>query len=257
MSWKDKTVSMGLVDKEEFDLALAHVTVSENKITVRFKDTDDVERIRREVDENLLLDEVRWRHVEDVSVSEDHLYYPHINITIASDADDGVNQDLGVTPERRIYFTEDEKDAMERCLDAINRFWQKHKQRHSRKTMRRGDGGYRYQDKDVPAADQDVELEDALQEQAAAETDSDPQEEQETESEPAEDEDDESADASADETSMPREPEPTEDSGGEDDDGQEAAESGQDAGDEGGEDSDASADDEEIDNVVDRFMSDE
>ncbi|MDY6765857.1 MAG: hypothetical protein SVW77_00660 [Candidatus Nanohaloarchaea archaeon] len=109
-SWTDKTVSLGNVEQEEFDASLAHVTVSENGITVEFKDVEDWKRIRREIGEEKILQQVRWEAVEDVETETEHLYYPHIDIS---------TDDL----EQRIYFLQDEEDLLEGCRNAIKRFW--------------------------------------------------------------------------------------------------------------------------------------
>ncbi|MDY6769500.1 MAG: hypothetical protein SVU88_00850 [Candidatus Nanohaloarchaea archaeon] len=118
-SWTDKTVSMDKVDAEEFDGELAHVTVSENGIRVEFRDVEDWKRIRREIGDEKILRQVRWRAVEDVTTETDHLYYPHIDIDASGE-------------EQRIYFVEDEEDLLEECRAAIERFWSAHRERGPR-----------------------------------------------------------------------------------------------------------------------------
>ncbi|MDY6776884.1 MAG: hypothetical protein SVQ76_02150 [Candidatus Nanohaloarchaea archaeon] len=134
MSWEDKTVSLGKLDKQEFDSELAHVTVSENGIEVEFKDVEDWKRIRREVGEEKILEELRWEELEEVDLTEEHLYYPHIDL--------GVERDGGER-EERVFFTEDEKDVMESCLNAVRKFWNAHRQRSSsgRDTYEYGEAG--------------------------------------------------------------------------------------------------------------------
>ncbi|MDY6761829.1 MAG: hypothetical protein SVY41_02170 [Candidatus Nanohaloarchaea archaeon] len=109
-SWTDKTVSMENLDKDVFDTALAHVTVSENGISVEFKQVEDWKRIQREVGDDTILRQVRWDDVETVETETEHLYYPHIDV----ESGEG---------EQRIYFLEDETDVLEECVNAINRFW--------------------------------------------------------------------------------------------------------------------------------------
>lgn len=120
MDWREKSVTLGNVQKERFNTRLAHVTVSETRITVAYKDAEDWKRIRREVGTDILLEETALEDVQDVDVSEEHLYYPHINLTVATE--DGKE-------EKRIYFMEDEEDDLEACLKAIRRFWNAQRQR--------------------------------------------------------------------------------------------------------------------------------
>lgn len=116
-SWTDKTVSLGNVETEEFDSELAHITVSENRITVEFKDVDDWKRIKREVGEETILTVVPWDEVEALEENVEHLYYPHIDIETAEEG------------EKRLYFTEDETELLQQCANTIQRFWNAHRQR--------------------------------------------------------------------------------------------------------------------------------
>lgn len=152
MDWKKKTVSMGLVKKEEFDLTLATLTVSENRVRVEPNDVEDWERIFDELGADTVLETVRWEDVEAVDKTVNELYYPHINITLEPDTDDNFDQ----PHEKRIFFTEDEQEELQRCFNTILRFWNKWRQHEA------------LEDKRFPnevETDEDleeVELEDAL-----------------------------------------------------------------------------------------------
>ncbi len=161
MDWKDKTVSMGLVEKETFDLQLARVTVSENQILVELKDVEDWERIITELGEDTVLREVHWGEVEDVSTTVQDLYYPHIDIQLRRQPDRP--RDIRLRKERRIYFMEEESDELQNCLDAIKRFWNQWKQRQ---VVPRQDR----RDPDDEELDEVVELEEALDEGATPDT---------------------------------------------------------------------------------------
>lgn len=108
-SWKDKTVSLGNVDKEEFESEMGDITVSENGIRVDFSDTGAWEKIIRNLGQESILRDVRWREVEGLDKTQNHLYYPHID----------VQTERGL---RRIYFKKGETELMEACLNAARRF---------------------------------------------------------------------------------------------------------------------------------------
>ncbi|MDY6773729.1 MAG: hypothetical protein SVS85_00890 [Candidatus Nanohaloarchaea archaeon] len=114
--WKEKTVSLGNVDSEDFESDLAHVRVSENGVSAGFKDVEDWKRIQREVGEEKILKDVDWEEVEEVSKETEHLYYPHIDIETGGG-------------EKRLYFKEDEEELLDSCLSAIERYWNAHRQR--------------------------------------------------------------------------------------------------------------------------------
>lgn len=143
MDWREKSVTLGSVKKERFDTHLAHVTVSETRITVAYKDVEDWKRIRREVGTSILLEEVAVEDVRDVDTSEEHLYYPHIDLTVATE--DG-------TEEKRIYFMEDEEDDLHACQNAITRFWNAQRQRGAPHR-----DSYTYGGEDVAGGEDDVE----------------------------------------------------------------------------------------------------
>lgn len=145
-SWTDKTVSMDNVDKEEFDGELAHVTVSENGITVEFKDVEDWKRIQREVGDDAILRTVRWEAVEEVDTETEHLYYPHINVE-------------AFDTEQRIYFLEDEEEMLEDCVNAIGRFWNAYKEAGAGSGTGYSYGGAPEEDGDGVETGDEVELE--------------------------------------------------------------------------------------------------
>lgn len=125
MDWKDKTVSMGLVDKEEFDCELATVIVSENRVTVEKKDVDDWERIENEFDDEIVLDTIHWDEVHDVVISDESLYYPYIEFVLER------QDEYELRERRRIYFTEDEEDKRSACFTAIKQFRRQHLQHYA------------------------------------------------------------------------------------------------------------------------------
>ncbi|MFB6294530.1 MAG: hypothetical protein ABEI97_02110 [Candidatus Nanohaloarchaea archaeon] len=168
-SWTDKTVSMDNIEKEEFDGELAHVTVSENGITVEFKDVEDWKRIQREVGDDTILRQVRWEAVEDVDAETEHLYYPHIDVETGEG-------------ERRIYFLEDETGLLDACVNAINRF------QNAFLEAGAGSGtGYSYTDGPEPGDDR-VETDDEVE--IAVDEPEDTSEESDGEAESGEEDDD-------------------------------------------------------------------
>lgn len=154
--WREKSVSLNEVKSEEFDTHLAHITVSESRIHVEFKDREDWKRIKREVGEDAILKEVRWDGVEEVETKVEHLYYPHIDVTF-EEAD-------GEEVTKRLYFTEDEAETLESCLAAIRKFWNAARQNapHPRDAE-----SYSYQEGEEP--DEEVDLEEAVAEEQAEE----------------------------------------------------------------------------------------
>lgn len=153
MSWEDRSVTLGNVKKEEFDLELAMVTVTENRVIVDFKERDDWKRITREVGEDVILREVWWEDVESVDVTQDHLYYPHIDISVAPEED---AEETDVLNEKRIYFIEDEAREFRRVLNTIRRFWNAWRQRNAP-----AENTYHYQPDDEDAGEE-VDLEEAI-----------------------------------------------------------------------------------------------
>lgn len=127
MDWQDKTVSMGNVKKDEFDLHLATVIVSDSRIAVDPHDVEDWGRIFEELGTDKILEEVRWEEVEEVSITDNELYYPHIDVILRRNLS-GEDEGLNGREQRRIYFTEDEADEMNRCFNAIKKYWNKWRQ---------------------------------------------------------------------------------------------------------------------------------
>lgn len=161
MDWREKTVSMNHVKTEEFDTVLASIVVSENRVVVEPKDVKHWTRILHQVDERMLLEEVHWEDVASVSVTDNELYYPHIDIEI--DTED--EADIVSVDEKRIYFVEGETDTMASCLKAIKRFWNAARQNSA------GDDQRHRDDIDPDEADpsEDVELEDAIRQESQTE----------------------------------------------------------------------------------------
>lgn len=253
MSWKDNTVSMGLVDSEEFGGKLATVTVSERRIAVEPHDVEDWERIFRELGEGIVLEEVRWEEVKDVSKTIDDLYYPHINIRFQRQEEG--SSVMEQERERRIFFTQQETGELEKCFKAIKKFW--HQWRQHKVTV-----DDRFPD-EVDSDTEEVELEDALQnagepdtaEPAAEPVAADDGPEQDgSDSESGQDEpviqveeqDAEQADSRPEQAAQPVAA----------DEGTEAAEdeAESDAEEDDADEDDDELSDDEIDDVVDRFM---
>jgi len=102
------------------------VTVSERRIRVEPHDVEDWERIFRELGTDIVLETVPWEAVKDVSKTVQDLYYPHINIRIERETEDGVVR----TQEKRIFFTTDETEILNSCFKAIKRMrsqWRQYK----------------------------------------------------------------------------------------------------------------------------------
>lgn len=247
MDWKKNTVSMGQVDKETFDLTLATVTVSENRIVVEPKDVEDWDRIIRELGEDTVLRDVHWREVEELSTTVESLYYPHIDVRFRRQPTGPRNVNL--VKERRIYFVEDEQEELERCLNTIKQFWNRWRQNQ---VVPRPDR--REPDDEEP--DEIVELEDALREQAQP---------QETERKQADTTEQAPVDRSERDTQTAPEQEHdqqqaapavsgTPDVSGERSAADEPADSGEMEDDETDEEDD---EDDEIDEVVDKFLNEE
>lgn len=152
-SWKDKTVSLGNVDKEEFDSELAHITVSENGIKTDFKDVEDWKRIKREIGEESILKEVPWEEVEGIETNVEHLYYPHVDVK----TDEGT---------KRLYFTEDEVDTLHECFNAIQKFWNFYRESGSRSR-----NTYSYEDSSGTGEEQEDEESESGEEEGGKEDD--------------------------------------------------------------------------------------
>ncbi len=159
MDWKERTVSMGNVDREEFESELGVVTVSENGVTVEFEDVEDWKKIRREVGDERILRQVYWEEVEEVESSVEHLYYPHIDIQVEGDG------------ERRVYFTEDEVEELEACLKAVERFWNAFRERGpgSRDSYSYESGGEEEAGEEVELQEEEIEVEDVEEESGGEE----------------------------------------------------------------------------------------
>ncbi|MFB6265541.1 MAG: hypothetical protein ABEI07_00475 [Candidatus Nanohaloarchaea archaeon] len=140
-SWKDKTVSLGNVEKEKFDSDLSHIEVSENRIRVEFKEVEDWKRIQREIGEEKILKEVEWDEVEGVGKEKDHLYYPHIDV----ETEEG---------EKRLYFLDDEGELLESCISVIERFWNAYRQRGPKSR-----DSFSYREEGIEDSDEEAELE--------------------------------------------------------------------------------------------------
>ncbi len=223
-SWTDKTVSMGNVEKKEFDSELAHVTVSENRITVEFKDVDDWARIKREIGEETILKKLPWEEVAELEANVEHLYYPHIDIETGEGA-------------KRLYFTEDEDELLQECFNTIKRFWNAYRERGPRSRT-----SYSYQDGGAEEdAGQSAESADEveLSPEAGDETEELDDDEEEAPQEPVADPADGREPAGGDEAEAV-----------DDDDGDDRDEDDE----EGGEDEEA--DDETVEDVVEEFMAD-
>lgn len=262
MDWRDKTVSMGNVETETFDLTMATVTVSENRVFIDPKDVEDWERIIRELGEDTILREVHWPEVTDVSATVRNLYYPHIDISLRRQPDR--SQDVHLQKERRIYFVEDEVDELQECIKTIRRFWNAWLQNEVQPRPDR-------REPDDEELDEVVHLQDALQENAANdETDAEPSSEDADWStdEHVEQEDPASVEASGSGTEDRKQDLGTEEqedpaSGPEvmERVRQEAREGSGETGEEDSEDSEDrddedDTDEDDLDSVVDRFMND-
>lgn len=240
MDWKDNTVSMGLVDKEEFDTKLARITVSENRVAVEPKGVDDWERIFEELGADTVLEDVYWDEVENVTVTIRDLYYPHINIQVKRQPQEG-ERDLSLHRERRIYFTEDEKNTLQDCFSAIKKYWYKWRQSNTRNDDR-------FDVDDEPPAEE-VELDAALREQAQQHREQDAETQDGQEKQQGREEQGEqkrAADTEEDDDTTG-----DGDSGSDQDAGDTADEAGE------GDSDDGHTEDDEIDAVVNRFMEDD
>ncbi len=142
--WRDKT-TMERAEADEFDTSLTHITVSENRIHVEFRDAEDWKRIRREAGDEVILHEVYWDEVAGVEATTEHLYYMHIDVTVIEDDEE---------VEKRLYFLEDEEETLQDCLAAIRRRRNAYRQRHAAPG-----GTYSYAAVDASEGDE-VELED-------------------------------------------------------------------------------------------------
>lgn len=166
MDWKKKTVSMGLVDTKTFDTLLATVTVSENRVAVDPHDVEDWGHIIEELGAHTILEEAYWDEVVDVSVTIEDLYYPHINIKVQSPQNERSPRH-GLDTEKRIYFREDEQEELDACFKAIRAYWNKWRQNQTRPENMP-------ETEDDVEEQEEVELEDALREQARSPDDQPP-----------------------------------------------------------------------------------
>lgn len=159
MDWREKTVSMNQVKKDEFDLAMTHITVSENRILVETQEDTVWEQIKRDFGDDVLLREIYWEEVEELAWDTDWVY-PYITVFIAPESG-SVAEDTDLTLQRRIFFEQDEIQEMATVFKTIRNYWYAYRQHGVVLDEARGSS----QPEEIDG--ETVELEEALKEQAA------------------------------------------------------------------------------------------
>jgi hypothetical protein len=136
MTWQEKSVTVNDSKRYRFNSVLGDIIVDEQGIRRdRLKNEDDWDRITSTMkEEEILTGYLPWHLIDEVSMKEDFLSYPHIDITI-KDEDNERDWDETVL---KLFFKQDAPDGydqVEKCFNGVRKMWNAYRQNNKLHTL--------------------------------------------------------------------------------------------------------------------------